>query len=461
MINRTISITKTDLLNDSFAGLTLQVFLKPVLLGSIPQTAVTIMVVLLLILLVVSFIVSGAEVAYFSLSYRDINVLKTKQHPSAKRILSLLDQPKTLLASLTITNTLVNIAIIILSNFLVDELTTIDANFFFALMLKILIITSVLVLFAEVLPKVWAAQNNLRFAYYSSFLVLTLNSLCKGISNWMVGYNDRIEKSLGGGRSSSYSLEELDQAIDLTTSQDATQEEKNMLKGIIKFGNITVRQVMRSRLDVHGIEVGTAFSELMKRVEDLSYSRLPVYKENLDNVVGIIQTKDLIPHLDESSEFDWHTLMRQPYFVHEHKLIEDLLREFQSKRIHFAVVVDEFGGTEGIVTLEDIMEEVIGDIRDEFDEEENQNKKIDEHNYLFEGRTMIIEACREMDISLDTFDAVRGDSETLAGLVLEVAGEIPEINQEVTVGDFLFTIQELDKNRIKKMKVTISPSKID
>ena len=448
-------------MNDTDTGLMLQVFFKPVLLGSIPQTAVTIMVVMLLILLVISFIVSGAEVAYFSLSYRDINVLKTKQHPSARRILNLLDQPKTLLASLTITNTLVNIAIIILSNFLVDELTDIDANFFFALMLKILIITSVLVLFAEVLPKVWAAQNNLRFAYYSSFLVSTLNSVCKGISNWMVGYNDRIEKSLGGGKSSTYSLEELDQAIDLTTSHDATEEEKNMLKGIIKFGNITVRQVMKSRLDVHGIEFRTVFGDLIKRVEDLSYSRLPVYKENLDNVVGIIQTKDLIPHLDERVDFDWHQLMRQPYFVHEHKLIEDLLREFQAKRIHIAVVVDEFGGTEGIVTLEDIMEEVIGDIRDEFDDEDSPNKKIDDHNFLFEGRTMIIVACKEMDIAVDTFDGVRGDSETLAGLVLEVAGEIPEINQEVPVGDFLFTIQELDKNRIKKIKVTISPSQID
>ncbi len=448
-------------MNDTATGHFLQIFLKPVLLGSIPQTAITIMVVLLLLLLVISFIVSGAEVAYFSLSYKDINVLKTKQHPSARRILNLLDEPKTLLASLTITNTLTNIAIVILTNFLVDELTNVDANFFFALMLKIIIITSVLVLFAEVLPKVWAAQNNLRFAYYSSFLVATINSLCKGISNWMVGYNDRIEKSLGGGKSSSYSLEELDQAIDLTTSHDATEEEKNMLKGIIKFGNITVRQVMRSRLDVHGIEASTPFPELVKRVEELSYSRLPVYKENLDNVIGIIQTKDLIPHLNEDGEFSWHALMRQPYFVHEHKLIEDLLREFQAKRIHFAVVVDEFGGTEGIVTLEDIMEEVIGDIRDEFDDEDSQNKKIDDKNFLFEGRTMIVEACRSMNISTDTFDEVRGDSETLAGLVLEMAGEIPQINQEVSSGDFLFTIVELEKNRINKMKITINPTRVD
>lgn len=445
-------------MNDTAPGHLLQYFFKPVLLGVIPQTAITIMVVLLLLLLVISFIVSGAEVAYFSLSFRDVNVLKTKQHPSARRILNLLDEPKTLLATLTITNTLVNIAIIILSNFLVDELTNVDSNFFFALMLKIIIITSVLVLFAEVLPKVWAAQNNLRFAYYSSFLVSTLNSVFKGISNWMVGYNNRIEKSLGGGKSSSYSLEELDQAIDMTTSHDATEEEKNMLKGIIKFGNITVRQVMRSRLDVHGIESLTSFNELLKKVEELSYSRLPVYKENLDNVIGIIQTKDLIPHLNENAGFDWHPLMRQPYFVHEHKLIEDLLREFQAKRIHIAVVVDEFGGTEGIVTLEDIMEEVIGDIRDEFDDEDTQNKKIDDKNFVFEGKTMIIEACRAMNITLDTFDEVRGDSETLAGLVLEMAGEIPQVNQEVAIGDFLFSILELEKNRIRKMKVTINPT---
>ena len=439
----------------------LPLFMKPMLLGVIPQTTLTIMVILLMALLVISFIVSGAEVAYFSLSYKDINVLKTKQHPSSKRILNLLEEPKSLLASLSITNTFTNIAFIILANFLVDELTTIDSNFFFALMAKLLAISAILVLFAEVLPKVWASQNNLRFAYYSAFLVTTVHSIFRGLSNWLVSYSDRIEKSLGGAKSSGYSLDELDEAIDLTTSKDATEEEKNMLKGIIKFGNITVRQVMKSRLDVHGVELATPFEELMTRVEDLSYSRLPVYKENLDNVTGILHTKDLIPHLDEDGTFNWHSLIRQPFFVHEHKLIEDLLQEFQSRRIHFAVVVDEFGGTEGIVTLEDIMEEVIGDIRDEFDEEDTGFRKIDDLNFIFEGKTMIIEACRLMDLSLDTFETVRGDSETMAGLVLEVAGEIPATDQEIIVGDFLFKVLEVDKNRIKRMSVKITPSKVD
>lgn len=447
-------------MHDIISGLLLP-FLKPVLLNVPPQSTVTILVVVLMAMLVLSFIVSGAEVAYFSLSYKDINVLKTKQHPSSRRILALLDEPKTLLASLSVVNTLANIAVIIIANFLLDELTDLDSSFFISLLVKILSIGAVLVLISEVVPKVWASQNNLRFAYYTAFIVSSVHYLFKGVSAWLVGYSDRIEKSLGGGKSSSYSLEELDEAIDLTTSKDATEEEKNMLKGIIKFGNITVRQIMRSRLDVHGIELGTPFPELMEKVQELTYSRLPVYKENLDNVMGMLHTKDLIPYIDEGEKFDWHKLLRQPYFVHEHKLIEDLLKEFQTKHIHFAVVVDEFGGTEGIVTLEDIMEEVIGDIRDEFDEEDTGFKKIDDKHFIVEGRTMIIEACRIMELPLDTFDAVRGDSETMAGLVLEVAGEIPTMNQDISVGDFHFKVLEVDKNRIKRMSIEINPTNVD
>jgi putative hemolysin len=330
-----------------------------------------------------------------------------------------------------------------------------ESNFFFSLIVKILLVTTLLVLFAEALPKVWAAQNNLRFAYYSSSLVTGIHSFFKGMSSWLVGFTDRIEKGLGGGRTSTYSLEQLDQAIELTTPQDATEEEKNILKGIIKFGNITVRQVMKSRLDVHGVEAATTFTDLVKKVEELHYSRLPVYQENLDHVIGIIHTKDLLPYLREDADFNWQGLIRPPFFVHENKLIEDLLKEFQTRRIHFAVVVDEFGGTEGIVTLEDILEEIIGDIHDEFDEYEITDTKIDEHTFVFEGKTMINDACRKMSIEIDTFDEVRGDSETLAGLVLEIAGEIPLLSQEILIGDFNFEVLELDKNRILKLKVSI------
>ena len=230
------------------------------------------------------------------------------------------------------------------------------------------------------------------------------------------------------------------------------------MKGIVKFGNISVKQIMRSRLDVCGVDYQSHFGEVIKRVEELHYSRLPVmYKNSLDEVAGIINTKDLIPFLHEGDDFDWHKLMRQPYFVPEAKLIEDLLKEFQQQRIHFAVVVDEFGGTSGIVTMEDILEEVIGDIKDEFDDEESGNRKLDDHNYIFEGKTMIHDMCKTMKMPMDTFDDVRGESESLAGLVLELAGEFPAVNATVNAGDFDFTVLQADNNRILQVKVTIQP----
>jgi gliding motility-associated protein GldE len=426
-----------------------------VMLAVLPQAAMTIIVFLLLLLLMMSFMVSGAEVALFSLSFKDINLLKTKQLPAARRILKLLDEPRVTLASLMIANIVINLAIIIICNFLVNSWMDTVSNFFFSLFVKVVLVSTLLVLFSETLPKVWAAQNNLRFAYYASSIVLGIHTVFRGLSLWMVGFMDRIEKTLGGARTTAYSLEQLDQAIDLTTPQDASEEEKNILKGIIKFGHITVRQVMKSRLDVHGVEASTTFPDLIKRVEELHYSRLPVYQGNLDQVVGIIHTKDIIPHLQDPAEFNWQGLIRQPYFVHENRLIEDLLKEFQAKRIHFAVVVDEFGGTEGIVTLEDILEEIIGDIRDEFDDEESPNARLDDSNFIFEGRTMINDACRMMGLGVDTFDEVRGDSETMAGLLLELTGEIPAVDREIVVGDFLFKVLEIEKNRIQKVRVTI------
>jgi CBS domain containing-hemolysin-like protein len=212
---------------------------------------------------------------------------------------------------------------------------------------------------------------------------------------------------------------------------------------------------MRSRLDVSGIDVNFSFADTVKKIEELHYSRLPVYKNNLDEVVGMLHTKDILPHLNEPENFDWHTLLRQPFFVHEKKLIEDLLQEFRSRRMHFAVVVDEFGGTSGIVTLEDVMEEIIGEIKDEFDDEESNNKKIDDYNYILEGKTMINDVCKALGMATDTFDAVRGESDSLAGLVLEIAGEFPQVNEEVVSGNFTFIPLEINKNRLDKIKITI------
>lgn len=415
----------------------------------------TVLIVLLLVLLVFSFIMSGAEVAFFSLTYKDINLLKTKQQPAYKKVIDLLDEPKTLLGSLLIANSFVNIGIIIISNLLIDDLIKFGSTLVWVdFLIKVVIVTSLLVLFGEVMPKVLATQNNIRFAKDVAPIVEFISYLCNRMSNWLVKYSDVIEKQLTNKKSSAYNNEEMSHAIDITYPEE---NEKNILKGILKFSNTSVKQIMKTRLDVHGIEDTTSFEELMKLVGDLHYSRLPVYKEDLDEVVGMIHSKDLIPYIEHGADFDWHVLMRQPYFVHEQKMIEDLLKEFQSKHIHFAVVVDEFGGTSGIVTLEDILEEVIGEITDEFDEEDATHKKLDDNNYIFEGRTMVNDVCKYMKLPLDTFDMVKGEADSLAGLVLEIAGEIPYISQVVSCGDFEFTVLEVERNRINKIKITIKP----
>lgn len=425
-----------------------------------PQ-GITLLFLVLLLLFLLSFFIAGAEVAFFSLTFKDLNMLKIRQNPAARRIVHLLQEPKMLLASLLIANSFINIAIIILSNYLIDRfLKPVTDVYWLAFALKVLIVTVALVLFAEVLPKVWATQNNIRFAHNSSWLVETVHLLFRRASRMLVGYTDSLEKKVTRKTAAAYSLEELDHAIDLTTNHEGSEEEKKILKGVVRFSDITVKQIMHARLEVSGIDFNSGFKDLLTRVEELHYSRLPVYKGSMDEVVGMLHTKDLLPHLHESDGFDWHTLMRAPYFVHEQKLIEDLLQEFQGRRIHFAVVVDEFGGTSGIVTLEDIMEEIIGDIKDEFDEEESGIRKLDDNNYIFEGRTMTNDVCKAMNMPVDTFDNVRGNSDSLAGLVLELAGEIPAVNDVLSCGDFEFTIIEVVKNRVGKVKVTIKPRPI-
>lgn len=426
--------------------------------AAINSQAITVLIFLLIILLLISFFVAGAEVAYFSLSYKDINMLKTKQQPGYKRIVDLLENPKTLLASLLIANSFVNIAIIIISNFVIDSIIVFENQLWWVeFLIKVLSVTFLLVLFGEVMPKVMATQNNIRFARDAGPLVEGISLLFKSLSQYLVGTSDFIEKKFAKKSNASYSLEELDHAIDITTDDEASQKEKNILKGIVKFSNITARQIMRARLDVSGVEYSTSFADLIKRVEELHYSRLPVYREDLDQIVGMLHTKDLLPLLENAHDFDWHPLMKPPYFIHEQKMIEDLLQEFQTKRTHFAVVVDEFGGTSGIVTLEDIMEEIIGDIKDEFDDDDIAHAKVDEFNYIFDGKIMIHDVCKVMELPMEIFDEIRGESESLAGLVLELAGEIPTVNLVVASGDFEFTVLEVEKNRLQKIKVSIKP----
>jgi len=417
--------------------------LSPVFLVINPQ-ATTILAIVILFLLIISFVLAGSEVAFFSLTYKDINILKTKQDASWKRIVTLLEEPKDLLASLLIANSIINIAIIILANFLIDEMVLLKQSFWlFEFLIKVILVAFVVILFGEVMPKVWATQNNLQFAYYTSGVVELIHLLFRRVSGWAVHRSEGLERFFGR-KKTAFNLEKL-----------ASEEEKSILQGFIEFGSITVKQIMRTRLEVHGIDFQLNFAGLKQRVEELHYSRLPVYRKSLDDLAGMIHTKDLITHLNEPDDFDWHKLIRPPFFVHEHKLIEDLLHEFQQKRIHFAIVVDEFGGTSGIVTLEDIMEEVIGDIRDEFDEEDSGNRRLDDGSYVLEGRTMLNDVCKAMHLPLDTFDKVKGDSDSLAGLILELSGKIPKVNDMIPCGDFEFTILDADSSRIKKVKVIV------
>ena len=426
---------------------------------AITPAATTILVFIIFILFIISFLVAGSEVAFFSLTLKDINILKTRQQPSFRRIVTLLEQPKTLLAAMLITNSFVNIGIILISNILIDSwMAGLNFDFWILFLIKVVSVTILLVLFAEVLPKVWATHHKVWFASTASVIIEIFSRLFYRLSKRLVKFSDNIERRLSPQNSVAMDNSNLDYAIDLLPEHEATMEEKQILKGIRKFGDTMVKQIMRTRMDVSGIEMNTAFIDVIKKVEELHYSRLPVYKNNLDEIAGMLHTKDLLPHLNKPDDFNWHTLMRLPHFVHEQKLIEDLLQEFRTKRNHFAVVVDEFGGTSGIVTLEDIMEEIIGDIKDEFDDEESGNKKIDDYNYIFEGKTMINDVCKAMNLPVDTFESVRGDSDSLAGLLLEIAGEFPQVNESLIKGDFTFIPLEINKNRIDKVKIIIKSS---
>jgi len=403
-----------------------------------------------------SAVIAGAETAFFSLSAKDINFLKSKESGSGRQASQLLDQPKMLLATILVSNNFINIAIVITTNMLMRSILPPNMGEILSFFVQVVSVTFLLVLFGEVLPKVYATQNNLRMALISAGYIRVLFELFRPISRMLVTSTRFIEDRIASRPANNISSEDFEHAIELTVGHTATKEEVNIFKGILKFGNITATQVMRTRMDVSALDHDMTFPEVRAYCLDAGYSRLPVYKETLDTVQGIIHTKDFLPHLD-SDDFDWHVLIRPAYFVHEGKLIEDLLKEFQQKRIHFAIVVDEFGGTSGIVTLEDIMEEVIGDIRDEFDEDDLNYKKIDNNNYTFDGKTLINDVCRIIGQPSDTFDAVRGDSDSLAGLILEIRGRFPAVNDSVRFEQYEFTVQALDKMRISRVKLTIHP----
>ena len=423
----------------------------------------TILIIAVLILLLMSAVIAGAETAFFSLTAKDINYLKTKEKANARIASQLLEHPKLLLATILVANNFINISIVISTTVLISSLISPDwakEHAIISFLIQVVSVTFLLVLFGEVLPKVYATQNNLRMALFSAPYVRILLGIFRPISSTLVRSTSFIEGKLGHKITKNISNEEFEHAIEITVGHSATREEVNIFKGILKFGNITAKQVMRTRMDVSALDFEMTYTEVRNYCLDAGYSRLPVYKESLDTVAGVIHTKDFLPHIDKEI-FDWHTLIRAAYFVHESKLIEDLLKEFQHKRMHFAIVVDEFGGTSGIITLEDIMEEIIGDIKDEFDEDDLNFKKIDDNNFIFDGKTLINDVCRVLGVPSDTFDVVRGESDSLAGLILEISGKFAAVNETVSYEHYEFTVLAVDKMRILRVKVTIHPPVVE
>lgn len=423
--------------------------------GAILVSNMTILFIIVLVLLLFTAIISGAETAFFSLSAKDIEYLKVRDKNNTRQVIGLLEQPKILLVNMLVSTVILNISIMAATSFLVKQIIDNSIHPTLLVIIQIGVITFLLVLFGSILPKVYATQNNMRMVLFAAPVLKIVSSIFSPVSKMLISSSNYMEERLNVGDATPVlSSEELEETIERSVGHPATKEEVDIFKRILKFDNITVRQIMRTRLDVSALPYDYSLAQVEKYVTRVGYSRMPVYKGSLDTVVGILNTKDLSMS-EQSSGVDWHTLVRPAHFVPENKQIKDLRKELQQNRIHFAIVVDEFGGTSGIVTLEDIIEEIVGDIKDEFDEDDLHYKKVDEDNYFFEGKTLINDVCRVIGESADVFDEVRGESDSLAGLLLEIAGKFPALNETITYKNFNFVVLEIDKMRIKRVKVTI------
>lgn len=397
---------------------------------------------------------ASSEVAFFSLGPSQLEEIKNNLHRKSNNIINaLLARPKRLLATLLIGNSLVNIAIIIISSFTVGQIFDFSLHPRLGFIIQVIVITFMIVLLGEVMPKVYATQKALSMAQTVAFPLYAFDKLLSPLSYVLVSLTHVIEKRLTK-KGYDITIDELTHAIDITSDQTTPADEKKILKGIVKFGNIDVKQIMKARVDAIALEKKFPFSKVLQIVEEAGYSRLPVYEETFDKVIGILYIKDLIAHLDKNDDFKWTTLIRPPYFIPESKKINDLLDEFQEKKMHMAVVIDEYGSAKGIVSLEDILEEIVGEISDEFDDEEPVYSKLDENNFVFEAKTLLNDVCRVMEIERSLFDEITGETDTLAGLVLELAGKIPVKGEKVNFKDFIFTIESADRRKIKRVKIT-------
>lgn len=423
-----------------------------------PTMGAMIALILAILLLYASGFVSASEIAFFSLSPSNLSKIEENEYPSDSRIKALLDDSERLLATILISNNFVNVTIIMLCNFFFASVIDFGDAKLLEFLLITVVLTFLLLLFGEIMPKIYSAQNTLKFCRKAAPVISVLLSVFKPVSNLLVHSTFLINKLTRKRKVPNLSVDDLSQALELTDKNEIS-EESNMLKGIIRFGEETAEEVMTSRLDIVDLEINTPFPDVIKCIVDNAYSRIPVYEESRDNIKGILYIKDLLPYLDKGADFKWQNLIRPAYFVPETKMIDDLLRDFQANKIHIAIVVDEFGGTSGIVTMEDIIEEIVGEINDEYDEEERTYVKISENVYIFEGKTLLSDFYKLAEIDPDDFESVAGDADTLAGLLLELKGEFPILHEVINFDRYRFEILEMDARRIVKVKVTVGTEK--
>jgi len=410
--------------------------------------------VLLIVLLICSAMISGAEVALFSLTKSDLEDEALQGKKQIQIISKLLIRPKKLLATILVANNFINIGIVILFAFLGNYLFSGINSALVKFIVEVVVITFLILLFGEILPKIYASRNNLKFATFMAYPLRVLDVLFSPLSLPMRSITLTIHNRLGKQKSN-ISVDQLSQALELTSEHDTTKEEQKILQGIVSFGNTDTKQVMQPRIDVFALNVEQPYSEIIPEIIENGYSRIPVYKDSMDNIVGVLYVKDLLPYIDKQS-FDWTTLLRAPFFVPENKKLDDLMAEFQEKKVHLAVVVDEYGGTSGLVSLEDIIEEIVGDISDEFDDEDLVFSKLDDKNYAFEGKTALKDFYKIIKLENDTiFEDNKGEAETIAGFILENSGGFPKRNSKIHFENYVFTIEALDKKRIKRVKVTL------
>ena len=425
-----------------------------ILLFLAESTSLVTGIILLFVLLMCSALISGAEVAFFSLTRTDIDN-GLEENPKAFNIISkLLERPKKLLATILVANNFINIGIVLLFAYLGEFIFYNIQLWWLRFIFEVVIVTFLILLIGEIIPKIYASRNRLKFAVFMAIPIKVIDVLFSPISLPMRQFTIFIHKKLGKQKSN-ISVDQLSQALELTTDSDTTKEEHKILQGIVSFGNTETRQVMKPRIDIFALSTNQKYTEILPEIIENGYSRIPVYKESIDTVIGILYVKDLLPYIDRK-QFDWTSLIREPFFVPENKKLDDLMVEFRSKKVHLAVVVDEYGGTSGLVSLEDVIEEIVGDISDEFDDDDLVYTKIDDMNFVFEGKTPLKDFYKIIGLENESvFEDQKGEAETIAGFILEISGVFPRRNSKINFKNYVFSIEAFDKKRIKQVKFTI------